>query len=88
MGFASVVVSRAGVPSPPETVQLLQAAPAIFTTQSGVGQAIAVSQDGTLTDWGHPAAPGDVLTVYATGLGPVTPAAADGPTVPTHSASP
>jgi uncharacterized protein (TIGR03437 family) len=82
----SVVVKRGGISPPAQTVQLAAIAPGIFTLQYGSGQAVAVNQDGSLAAPAnsvpgvetHPAAPGDVLTVYANGLGPVAPAIGDG----------
>ncbi|MCX6631073.1 MAG: hypothetical protein NTW28_25960 [Candidatus Solibacter sp.] len=38
----------------------------------------AINQDGTRNSAEHPAAPGSVVTVYATGMGTLTPGAADG----------
>src|SRR5207245_11633067 len=60
--------------------------PAICVCHVGTLQASATNDDGTrdapansipgITS--HPAPAGDTLTLFATGLGPVTPAAADG----------
>jgi uncharacterized protein (TIGR03437 family) len=58
----------------------------MFTTQSGIGQAIAINADGSLAAPSgsipgiatHPAQAGDVLILLANGLGPVGPAIADG----------
>jgi uncharacterized protein (TIGR03437 family) len=52
--------------------------PGLFTTQSGIGQAIAINPDGSLADTEHPAKVGEALVILATGLGPVTPKAVDG----------
>ena len=46
-----------------------QAAPGIFSY--GANRAIAVNPDFTLNDSSHPAAPGAVITVYLTGIGPL-----------------
>lgn len=47
--------------------------PGIFSVDgSGFGQASIVNQDGTVNSSSHPASPGDKITVYATGIGPVT----------------
>jgi uncharacterized protein (TIGR03437 family) len=51
-------------------------APAVFTVD-GV-HAAALNQDGTINSADNPAAPGTVVTVFATGLGPITPPQADG----------
>jgi uncharacterized protein (TIGR03437 family) len=52
------------------------AAPAIF--QSAPNQAAAVNQDGTINSPQNPAPAGSVVSLFATGLGPVTPAPLDG----------
>jgi len=52
------------------------AAPAVFTVD-GV-HAAAVNQDGTLNSASNPATPGSIVSVWATGLGPISPAQADG----------
>ncbi len=58
---------------------LAEAQPGIFTlTSDGVGPAAALRQNGTLVGAGNPAARGEVIALYATGLGRVTPAAASG----------
>jgi uncharacterized protein (TIGR03437 family) len=85
-GSASVVVSRGGVTSAPATVQVAPAAPGLFMVPGGT-QAIAVNNaDGTLAAPSgsiqglttHGAKPGDVLILYATGLGAVNPAVQSG----------
>lgn len=40
--------------------------------------AAALNQDGTFNAASNPAAPGSIVTVYATGLGPITPSQRDG----------
>jgi uncharacterized protein (TIGR03437 family) len=40
--------------------------------------AAALNQDGTYNSDANPAAPGSIVTVYATGLGPITPSQPDG----------
>jgi len=85
-GTAALVVTRDGVPSPPLNFQLASAVPAIFTLQSGTGQAVAINLDGSFAapknsvagSAAHPASAGDTIIIYATGLGPVTPPAQDG----------
>jgi hypothetical protein len=53
--------------------------PGIFTQDSsGVGQALAFNEDGSPNSAANPAAARSLLTIYATGLGGLTPAAADG----------
>ena len=54
------------------------AAPAVFTTTGGSGQAACVNQDGTLNGPGNPAAAGSEVALYLTGLGPTVPQSLDG----------
>lgn len=79
----NVIVNNNGVASAPAAVTVGPFSPGVFA--SG-GRAIAVNQDGTLA-WPtgavsglttHPAKPGDVIIVYATGLGAVSSPIADG----------
>jgi uncharacterized protein (TIGR03437 family) len=49
---------------------------AVFTVD-GV-YAAALNQDGTINSAKNPAAPGTIVSVFATGLGPISPAQADG----------
>jgi uncharacterized protein (TIGR03437 family) len=79
----NVVVNNNGALSTPTSVTIGPFSPGIFA--SG-GRAIAVNQDGTLA-WPagavaglttHAAKPGDVIIIYATGLGAVDSAIADG----------
>ena len=49
--------------------QVVSAAPGIFTTGNGTGQAAAVNQDGTLNSASNPAARGSIVSLYATGQG-------------------
>ncbi|HTM47830.1 MAG TPA: IPT/TIG domain-containing protein [Bryobacteraceae bacterium] len=85
-GPADVVVNRGGASSAPQSVVVSQFAPALFSLNLGTLQAIATNADGSLVApagaipgiSSHPAAAGDTVTLFATGLGPVTPAIADG----------
>jgi len=79
----SVIVTRDGVASPPAQVTVGPASPGVFFSN---GRAVAVNLDGTLV-WPanlipnfptHGAKPGDVIIVYATGLGAVDSPIADG----------
>ncbi len=45
------------------------AAPGIFTTSNGTGQAAAVNPDGSLNSEANPAARGSIILLYATGAG-------------------
>ena len=65
------------------TVPVLEASPAIFTlASSGRGRAVAINPSGSVNDRNNPAAPGDVITVYASGLGQVQPEPATGSPAP------
>src|ERR1022692_2384670 len=61
------------------TLPVVQATPAVFMVDARY--AAALNQDGTYNSAGNPAAPGSIVTVYATGLGPVTPSQPDGPLI-------
>lgn len=82
-GTAQVIVTRAGVPSAPQSLNV-GPSPGIFSVQFGVGQAIAYgNSDGAIAAAPgaipglntHPAKIGDptTLVILATGLGPVSP---------------
>jgi uncharacterized protein (TIGR03437 family) len=83
---ADVVVTVNGTPLAPYSASIAASSPAVFTTQSGIGQAIAINPDGSLAGAEgsipgtrtHPAKAGDPLVILATGLGPVTPTVGDG----------
>jgi uncharacterized protein (TIGR03437 family) len=61
------------------TVPLIAAVPALFTANtSGNGQAAALNQDGTPNSPANPANPGDVIVLYGTGAGMVSPVPPDG----------
>lgn len=85
-GAAQVVVTRNGVASAPQNFQIGQFSPGIFTAQFGVGQAIAINTDGSLSAPAgsipglatRPARAGDTIIILATGLGGVTPAPTSG----------
>lgn len=86
-GTATVVVTRNGTASSQALVNIGPTAPGIFSIPPGAGYAIAINAaDGQLaTPVGqipglatHPCKVGDVLIVYATGLGPVDSPIANG----------
>ena len=74
-GSVPVRVVREGVTGPEITLQLIDAAPALFAS---AGYAIATLPDGTLLTPDAPAQAGDVVVVYATGLGKSLPNPAPG----------
>ncbi|MBZ5624353.1 MAG: hypothetical protein LAQ69_37505 [Acidobacteriia bacterium] len=88
-GTAQVVVTRNGVASAPVSFPVTAASPGIFSTQFGVGQAIAYgNSDGAYAApvgaipgaTSHPAKINDpaTLVILATGLGPVDTTVKDG----------
>lgn len=73
-GTASVVVNHDGQMFS-TTVQVLTSAPGIFTTDYYVNGGVAILQDsatGAILNASNPAAPGENVTIYLTGIGPVT----------------
>jgi uncharacterized protein (TIGR03437 family) len=63
-------------------IAMAKAIPGIFSADgSGTGAAIVANQDGTLNSADNPAPPGSVITLYATGTGPVAPLGPDGAVV-------
>jgi uncharacterized protein (TIGR03437 family) len=85
-GAADMVVTTNGGALDALRVTIATASPGVFSLGWGVGQAIAINPDGSLAapDGSiagiktHPAHAGDYLMIFATGLGAVTPAIADG----------
>jgi uncharacterized protein (TIGR03437 family) len=70
---AQVTVRSGGVGSNAVVVPVAAAAPAIFSQNgSGYGQGYVLNKDGTLNTPSNPAAPGDRITIFATGVGPVS----------------
>jgi uncharacterized protein (TIGR03437 family) len=51
------------------TVQVTDAAPGLFTSASGTGQAAAVNQDGSLNSADRPTPRGSIVLLFATGGG-------------------
>jgi uncharacterized protein (TIGR03437 family) len=79
-GTATVVVTRNGTASAQTVINIGPTAPGVFSIPPGIGYAVAVNAaDGSLAAppgqipgiSTHPAKAGDLLIVYATGLGPV-----------------
>lgn len=76
---ATVQVSVAGQPSPPQTVSLDTFAPGTFTaTMDGKGPGAFTHVDGSAVTAQSPAQRGELVILYATGLGQVTPAVPTG----------
>jgi uncharacterized protein (TIGR03437 family) len=76
----TIVVTVAGQSSVPRTINLDATAPGIFTVnQQGTGIAAVLHQDGvTPVTVQNPAHPNEVVTLFGTGLGMLTPALATG----------
>jgi uncharacterized protein (TIGR03437 family) len=55
---------------------VIQAAQDVFTLDGA--NAAALNQGGTINSAAHPAAAGTAVSIFATGLGPITPPAKDG----------
>jgi uncharacterized protein (TIGR03437 family) len=85
-GPANVVVTVNGTALGAFQATVAALSPGIFSTQFGVGQAIAINSDGSLAGpegsipgiATHPAKPGGTIIVLATGLGAVTPSISTG----------
>jgi uncharacterized protein (TIGR03437 family) len=76
---ATVSVSVAGQASTPGTVTLAAVAPGIFTaTADGKGAGAITHVDGSAVTTQNPAHAGELVILYATGLGQVAPAVATG----------
>lgn len=85
-GGVAVTVTNSGGTSPSQQLQIAPVAPGIFTIPPGIGNAIVINPDGSIAAPsgsipGFPTKPakrGDPVFFYATGLGAVTPPAANG----------
>ena len=71
-----ICVSFGGTQTNCLTWPVAQTAPGVFTVDGT--HAAAVNQDGSINSATNPAAPGSIVSVYATGLGPISPAQGDG----------
>lgn len=83
-----LLISQNGAYSLPESVVVASVSPAIFTqseTGEGPGVIVVYKSNGTVyeTSPTQPASAGDLLLIYASGLGAVSPAVADGAPGPT-----
>ncbi len=87
-GTFPLVVTLAGAASPPELVTLTNAQPGIFTVNSsGSGAGVVTHAAGALIDSSNPARPGEVVIVYATGLGATNPPVKTGEASPSDPAA-
>ncbi len=79
LATAEMQVDFANATSKPFTVKIVATMPGIFSANaSGVGNAAATNQDGSLNSGTNPAQPGSFITFYATGEGQTSPAGSDG----------
>jgi len=82
----TVTATYNGQNSEPQTVSLATYAPGIFTPDgSGAGQGLILNTSYNLVDAGNPAAAGDWVQIFCTGLGPVTNTPATGEPAPLDS---
>ena len=72
----TVCESYAGAPPGCMTLDVAPAVPGVFMADDTY--ALAVNQDGTINAAANPAPPGSIVSIFATGLGPVTPVPQDG----------
>ena len=85
----SMVVRAFNSASAPLQLTVLDTVPALFTANSsGAGQAAALNQDGTINSPSNPAHPGDVIVLYGTGEGLVTPRPSNGALVASPAPAP
>ena len=76
---AQVIAQNGDQTSQPFSVPVASVSPALFTADSsGQGQALAMNADGTNNSAANPASAGSVITLFATGLGAMTPSTPDG----------
>ena len=71
-----VQVDNNGLLSAPQTFRVEDTAPGLFNL--GAGQAAALNQDGSVNGAANPAARGQVMVLYATGDGALSPPGVDG----------
>jgi uncharacterized protein (TIGR03437 family) len=69
--------------SPSVSLVVVNSSPGLFTFgNGGIGRVQAINQDGTINSSARPAARGSIITVYASGLGAVSPAVPAGSVPP------
>ncbi len=74
-------VDNVGTPSNPARLGVISATPAVFlsnATYQNLPVAAALNQDGTMNSQDNRAAPGSIVSVFATGFGTLTPQPKDG----------
>jgi len=80
LGTAQVKVTANGVASAAATISVVAAAPGIFLI--GTTRAAATNADNSVNTAANPAAPGDPVTIYFTGIGPLDNPVATGQPAP------
>jgi uncharacterized protein (TIGR03437 family) len=76
---AQMVIQYNGLNSTPVTVAVTDSAPGLLTANySGSGQALAFNSDGSLNSRNTPVRGGDIVVLYGSGEGDVTPSPLDG----------
>jgi uncharacterized protein (TIGR03437 family) len=74
-----VVVTNNGTTSATFTVPVTAVTPSIFSlTENGSGQGAILNSDASINGAGNPAAPGSIISIYATGEGQLVPAGTTG----------
>jgi uncharacterized protein (TIGR03437 family) len=82
-GVATLVVTGKEAAGAPGTVTIVNAQPGVFTvSQSGTGQGVVLDGLNNLVDSSHAVKAGEVVVIYATGLGATSPAVATGQAAP------
>ena len=76
MGLVKIAVDNSGARSEMQSIPVTNAAPGIFTDNSG--RAVVTDQNGDFITPNNPADRNTIVTVYMTGQGPVAPALASG----------
>jgi uncharacterized protein (TIGR03437 family) len=76
---ATVTVSVGGLTSATRTINIAPTSPGVFTVnQSGGGPGIIAHADGSLVSAENPARPNEIVVLFATGLGVVSPSLGTG----------
>ena len=82
-GVATLVVTGKEAAGVPGSVTIVNAQPGVFTvSQSGTGQGVVLDGLNNLVDSSHAVKAGEVVVIYATGLGATNPPVATGQSAP------
>ena len=85
----SMVVSYNGVSSTPLQLRVVDTAPGLYTiNQSGSGQGAILNQNGTVNSPQNPDVVGDIIQIFLTGEGQISPAGVDGAFTPARAPFP